>query len=123
MKARFKNKGRRNMADAGTVRDFLAHHAAQTFVGRSKELVFLSNALETSMPPVSFVHGIAGIGKSRLLEAFTAQARARKAFVLFVDCRQFEPAPFGFLRQLGSVGIFRLPVRLTSSWAKCPNAS
>jgi hypothetical protein len=91
------------MADAGTVRDYLAHHAAQTFVGRSKELAFLSNALETPVPPVSFVHGIAGIGKSRLLEAFTAQARARQAVVLFLDCRQFEPTPFGFLGQLGSV--------------------
>ena len=91
------------MSDAGTVRDSLALHAAQTFVGRSKELAFLSNALETSMPPVSFVHGIAGIGKSRLLEAFTAQARARQAVALFLDCRQFEPTPFGFLCQLGSV--------------------
>jgi hypothetical protein len=90
------------MPDTGTVRDFLAHHAAQTFVGRTKELAFLSNALDTSMPPVTFVHGIAGIGKSRLLEAFTMQARARKAFVLHLDCRQFEPTPSGFLRDLGS---------------------
>jgi transcriptional regulator/AAA ATPase-like protein len=91
------------MSEARTVRDFLTQHAAQTFVGRSKELAFLSNGLETSMPPVSFVHGIAGIGKSRLLEAFTAQARARKASVLSLDCRQFEPTPLGFLRHLGSV--------------------
>ncbi len=90
------------MPDTGTVRDFLAHHAARTFVGRSKELAFLSNAMEMSMPPVTFVHGIAGIGKSRLLEAFTVQARAGNAFVVVLDCRQFEPTPFGFLRDLGS---------------------
>src|SRR5262245_18877671 len=90
------------MPNTGTVRDFLARHAAETFVGRSRELAFLSNALETSMPPVTFVHGIAGIGKSRLLEAFIIQARSRKGFVALLDCRQFEPTSPGFLRELGS---------------------
>ena len=54
------------------------------------------------MPPVSFVHGIGGIGKSRVLEAFTSQARAREAFVVRLDCRQFEPTPPGFLNELGA---------------------
>jgi hypothetical protein len=90
------------MAHAEAVRDFLAQNAERTFVGRREELSVLSNALEASMPPVSFVHGIGGIGKSRLLEAFTAQARARKAFVVRLDCRQIEPTAAGFLRELGS---------------------
>jgi hypothetical protein len=90
------------MPHAGAVRDLLAHHASETFVGRKKELALLAQALDQSMPPVSFVHGIGGIGKSRVLEAFTTKARAREAFVVRLDCRQFEPTPPGFLRELGA---------------------
>src|SRR5262249_7076538 len=83
-------KRRGSMPHAEAVRDLLAHYAKETFVGRNKELALLARALEQSMPPVSFVHGIGGIGKSRVLEAFTSQARAREAFVVRLDCRQFE---------------------------------
>ena len=89
------------MPHAGAVRDLLAHHAKETFVGRN-ELALLAKALEQSLPPVSFVHGIGGIGKSRVLEAFTSQARAREAFVVRLDRRQFEPTPPGFLSELGA---------------------
>lgn len=90
------------MPDSATVRDLLARYAEETFSGRSKELAFLSQALEKSTPPVSFVYGIGGIGKSRLLEAFTRHARGCKAFVVGLDCRHFEPTPSGFLRELGA---------------------
>jgi hypothetical protein len=90
------------MPHAGAVRDLLAHHAKETFVGRNKELALLAKTLEQSIPPVSFVHGIGGIGKSRMLEAFTSLARAREAFVVRLDCRQFEPTPPGFLSELGA---------------------
>ena len=90
------------MQHAQTVRELLAHHARETFVGRNKELALLAKALDQSMPPVSFVHGIGGIGKSRVLEAFTIQARARGALVVRLDCRQFEPTPPGFLSELGT---------------------
>src|SRR5215469_1180746 len=91
------------MPQAGTVRDLLALRAEASFVGRHKELALLSTVLETSVPPVTFVHGIGGIGKSRLLEAFTAKARAGQAFVVRLDCRQLEPTPPAFLRELGTV--------------------
>jgi len=90
------------MPHAESVQDLLAHHAKETFVGRNKELALLARALEQSMPPVSFVHGIGGIGKSRLLEAFTSQARACETLVVRLDCRQFEPTPPGFLSELGA---------------------
>mgnify|MGYP001031480221 CR=1 FL=1 len=54
------------MPHAGAVRDLLANHAKETFVGRNKELALLAKALEQSVPPVSFVHAIGDIGKSRL---------------------------------------------------------
>jgi len=89
------------MPAIGTVRELLADSAQKTFIGREQELEILSEALEAQMPPVTFVHGIGGIGKSRLLEAFSTLARAHKAFVVRLDCRQFEPTPLGFLRELG----------------------
>ena len=42
-------------------------------------------------PQVVFVHGIAGIGKFTLLEAFAEQARSRGATVVRLDCRGVEP--------------------------------
>ncbi len=90
------------MSETGTVRDLLANHAEATFVGRKKELALLYKAFEESVPPISFVHGMGGIGKSRLLEAFTRAARARETLVVRLDCRQVEPTPPRFLTALGA---------------------
>jgi len=49
-----------------------------------------------------FVHGIAGIGKSALVEAFGLEAHARGATVLRLDCRAIEPTERGFLSALES---------------------
>jgi hypothetical protein len=86
---------------APAVRESLAQHAAETFVGRTEELNILSKTLNDSVPPVTFVHGIGGIGKSRLLEAFALQARSGGVIVVRIDCRHVEPTPAGFLRELG----------------------
>jgi DNA-binding winged helix-turn-helix (wHTH) protein len=85
-----------------TAQDALALYAEETFVGRTEELAILSNALMGAVPPVTFVHGIGGIGKSRLLEAFALQARSHGATVIRIDCRQVEPTPSGFLSELGA---------------------
>src|SRR5262249_30175427 len=47
-----------------------------------------------------FVHGIGGIGKSRLLDAFAARQRATGVMVVPIDCRDVEPTEHGFLREL-----------------------
>jgi DNA-binding winged helix-turn-helix (wHTH) protein len=85
-----------------TTRDALVGYAEETFVGRTEELAILSKALLGAVPPVTFVHGIGGIGKSRLLEAFALQARSHAATVIRIDCRQVEPAPSRFLSELGA---------------------
>src|SRR5689334_20608564 len=85
-----------------TAREALALYAAETFVGRIEELAILSKALTEAVPPVTFVHGIGGIGKSRLLEAFALEARSYAATVIRIDCRQVEPTASGFLSELGS---------------------
>src|SRR4051794_35963008 len=85
-----------------TARDALTLYAAETFVGRTEELAILSKALMGAVPPVTFVHGIGGIGKSRLLEAFVLQARSHGATVIRIDCRQVEPPPSVFLSERGA---------------------
>ena len=77
-----------------------AQHEPQAVVGRDHELAVLLGSLEESGPLVTFVHGIAGIGKSTLLGAFVARARERGATVLRVDCGSIEPTARGFLGEL-----------------------
>lgn len=89
---------------ARRVRDYLEQQARENFVGRAKELGTLLHILDHDGPFVTHVHGIGGIGKSRLLEVFGEEARSRGAAVVRFDCREIEPSERGFLREL-SAGI------------------
>jgi hypothetical protein len=66
-------------------------------VGREPERAFLHHVLGADGPLVAFVHGIGGVGKSTLLEAFAGEARARGAIVVGLDCGAIEPTARGFL--------------------------
>ena len=81
--------------------DLAAERASRTFVGREQELALLLETLNDAGPAVVYLHGIAGIGKSRLISAFAEHARAH-ATVTILDCRAVEPTEYGFLRALGS---------------------
>lgn len=82
------------------VRDLLDRHVAESFVGRTEELCSLRELLTDEGPVVAHLHGIAGIGKSRLLGAFAHIARAEGATVVRLDCRGIEPTEAGFLSEL-----------------------
>ena len=82
-----------------TVRQLMDEQAAG-LVGRDDEMAVLRQLLGEGGPIVVFVHGIAGIGKTALVEAFAAEARASGATVLRLDCRSFEPTERGFLAAL-----------------------
>jgi Transcriptional regulatory protein, C terminal/AAA ATPase domain len=84
------------------VRDLLDRHSEGNFVGRSEELVSLHRLLADEGPVVVSVHGIAGIGKSRLLGAFAQRARAEGATVVSLDCRRIEPTESGLLNELAA---------------------
>lgn len=71
-------------------------------VGRDAERAFLRLVLDEDGPLVVFIHGIGGVGKSALLEAFTVEARARGAIVLRLDGGTIEPTTRGFLSALSS---------------------
>ena len=94
---------------AQQIRDLLAQRAAEGFVGREHEMGLLSRLLDGDAPLVTQLHGIAGVGKTTLLEAFSTQARLRGATVVRLDCRFFEPTERGFIGELaaaiGSIGL------------------
>jgi AAA ATPase domain len=86
----------------GRLKDVLERQSTGTFVGRDEEIELLSSVLSKDGPLVVCMYGIAGIGKSRLLEAFAEQARSRGATVVGLDCRQVEPTENGLLRELSA---------------------
>ena len=53
------------------LKDLLDRRLAVDFVGRSEELGILLQTLDQDGPLVVYLHGIAGVGKSTLLEVFT----------------------------------------------------
>src|SRR5690348_12394592 len=92
---------------SGTLRTLLGARAAAV-VGREPERAVLLGLAERDRPLVVAVHGIAGIGKSALLAAFTEDARARGAAVVSLDCGGIEPTERGFLAALGrAIGALR----------------
>jgi len=79
--------------------DLLAQRTNDTFVGRADELATLLDILGDD-PRIVFLHGIAGIGKSTLLEKFAEQARVQGSVVLSLNCQAIEPTERGVLHGL-----------------------
>lgn len=82
--------------------ELVAEQAGRSFVGRQQEFSFLLEMLSDFGPAVVYLHGIAGIGKSRLISAFAEQVHGRNATLTILDCRAVEPTEYGFLRALGA---------------------
>ena len=80
--------------------DLLSERALAHFTGREREVDTLLRLFETGGPLVVHVHGVAGIGKSSLLEAFAGRARAQGIRVIRIDCRTVEPTARGLLAEL-----------------------
>jgi hypothetical protein len=71
-----------------------------SFVGRVDELEFLDRLTTAPLPSITFINGIGGIGKSRLLDAFARRRQAAGAAVVRIDCRAVEPTERGFYQEL-----------------------
>jgi hypothetical protein len=84
------------------VRELLNQRASQSVIGRSQEIAHLLETFNKKAPLVVHLHGIAGIGKSTLLEVFASRAPKRKITVIRLDCRLIEPTERGFLHQLSA---------------------
>lgn len=88
------------------IADLLKHQLSGGFIGRAAELGTLCAVLAPEGPRVVHVFGIAGIGKSSLLEAFASQALEQGVMVLRFDCRAIEPTETAFLRELSKLAGF-----------------
>lgn len=84
------------------IADHGSRHAAEQLVGRRAELDRLRRSLDDGNTYLTFVHGVAGVGKSTLLAAFAAAARTSGAFVIVLDCRSLEPTDRGVLDALAT---------------------
>ena len=83
-----------------TLADLASERASETLVGRQQELATLRTLLDQGGPVIGWMHGIAGVGKSALLDVFLRQARAAGATVLLLNGRAIEPIERGFLDAL-----------------------
>ena len=80
--------------------DIVSEHALAAFAGRAREVEALLQLFEHGGPLALYVHGVAGIGKSSLLEVFASRVRATGGRVVRIDCRTVEPTAQGFLTEL-----------------------
>lgn len=76
--------------------------AERDFVGRTDELEALNTLLAPHGPTVLHVYGLAGMGKSRLLNVFAERARVAGVALVRLDCRAMEPTAAGFLQSLSA---------------------
>ncbi len=85
----------------------LAQRATQGLVGRGRELALLTRVADREDESLLVhLHGVPGVGKSAVLDAFLAAERARGAIVVRLDCRAIEPTERGFLREVSTaIGI------------------
>ena len=87
----------------GEIAVLLGRRASAGFVGRRAERAVLAELADPDGTMlVVHLHGIAGVGKSTLLQVVLDDARARRATVFRLDCRAIEPTERGFLHELGA---------------------
>src|SRR3954453_17163098 len=75
-----------------------------TLRGRERELASLVRVLDANQPRVVFVYGVAGIGKSALLNAFASGARGSGTQVWPIDDASIDPTESGFRAALDAAG-------------------
>jgi hypothetical protein len=73
----------------------LLDERADALVGRDRELAALLRLVEPGGGQVAYVHGVAGAGKSALLRAFAARARALGVATVQLDAADVEPTARG----------------------------
>ena len=97
------------MGSAGTLGDLLASRRRRRFVGRASEIELLRVALDSTEPlfSVLYLHGPAGIGKTRLLDVLAGLAADAGASVVRLDGRDLVPSPPAMLEALS--GVFEVP--------------
>jgi hypothetical protein len=98
----------------GLLPDRHSPRSTQGLIGRRYEIAVLGRlAARADKTVVVHLYGIAGVGKSTLLDNFVAGERTSGAIVVRLDCRSVEPTERGFLQELGGA------VGMSSSYPAC----
>ena len=84
---------------AGRIQDLLTDRAASGFFGRTEEIETLLGSFAPGQPLVWQLHGIAGVGKSRLLDVVIDRSRGMGVCAIRIDCREIEPTAKSFLAE------------------------
>jgi hypothetical protein len=94
---------------------------ARAFAGRSDELAVFRAALrgDPGAPPVLFVHGPGGIGKSTLLRRFADEAEAAGRTVTHICARSTPATPSAFETAAAPVLADEAPVLLIDAFERC----
>ncbi|MCC7160943.1 MAG: AAA family ATPase [Anaerolineae bacterium] len=85
--------------------DRLASARRTRFVGRQDEIQMFQAALRVKEPPFQalYLFGPGGVGKTTLLREFGTIAEQHDARVLYLDARNLEPSPYGFMAALSAL--------------------
>jgi hypothetical protein len=75
-----------------------------TLRGRERELAALQRVLDANGPRVAVVYGVAGVGKSALLNAFASRVRLSGTPVWCIDCAAIDPTESSFRAALDVAG-------------------
>ncbi|MGV3519319.1 winged helix-turn-helix domain-containing protein [Luteitalea sp.] len=86
-----------------TLADLLERRAVEGLWGRARELARLESFVRGGEPLVLWVHGIAGVGKTKLIDALAARAQrsADGAGIVRVEARVCEPSAASLCRAIG----------------------
>jgi hypothetical protein len=84
------------------MKDLLTRRVIENFIGRAREMETLLKCMEEDYPLVVHIHGIGGVGKSALVQAFSIRAQEQGAKVVILDSPLIEPTERGFLQELGN---------------------
>jgi hypothetical protein len=96
--------GREVWVTAASLGELIDDERRRGLVGRRTELRGFAAALAGSPRRILYVHGPGGIGKTTVLLAMRAQARADGRGCVLVDGREIDPSPAGFTAAVEAAG-------------------
>ncbi|MFJ7078504.1 ATP-binding protein [Streptomyces sp. NPDC098781] len=107
--------------DGGLLSSRLVTARDRAFVGRAVERAQFRAALagDPGAPPVLYLHGPGGIGKSTLLRRFAREAQEADRVVVEVDCRTVPPTPEAFAQAAGDAVAGPEVVLLVDTFERC----
>jgi hypothetical protein len=81
----------------------IAANRSQALSGREELRRLLNGVVEIGQPPIWYVHGIAGVGKTALARLVAEDLTRLGSTVLWIDCQSVPPTPAAFLEAVSDL--------------------